>query len=178
MICCVTGHRPKGFPFPHGTDCFESEEYLILLEAQITELINSGYTRFISGMAEGADMDFAEIILDLRVDYTFISLEAVLPYPFVMPKNPTNVHFDKQEIIAQSNAVIVVSPCYFRGCLQKRNRYMVDKSDLVLAIWNGERKGGTWDTIKYARKEGKEIRYIMLSELEFLQNNVDKKAKK
>ena len=42
---------------------------------------------------------------------------------------------------------------------------MVDKSDLVLAIWNGEKKGGTWDTIKYAQKQGKTVKYIMLSEI-------------
>ena len=36
----------------------------------------------------------------------------------------------------------LVSSGYFTGCEQKRNRYMVDKSDLVFAVWNGEEKGG------------------------------------
>lgn len=49
--------------------------------------------------------------------------------------------------------------------MQKRNEYMVDKSDLVFAIWNRERLGGTWNTIKYAVKKGKSIRYIMLNEI-------------
>ncbi len=48
--------------------------------------------------------------------------------------------------------------------MQKRNEYMVDKSNLVLAIWNGDKSGGTWNTIKYAMKKGKNIRYIMLNE--------------
>ena len=42
---------------------------------------------------------------------------------------------------------------------------MIDKSDLVIAVWNGEEKGGTWDTIKYARENNKTIRYIMLNEI-------------
>ena len=42
---------------------------------------------------------------------------------------------------------------------------MVDRSDLVLAVWNGKEQGGTWNTIRYARLKGKEIRYIMLNEI-------------
>ena len=45
---------------------------------------------------------------------------------------------------------------------------MVDRSDLVFAIWNGKEEGGTWDTIKYARSKGKEIRYLMLDTLDGL----------
>lgn len=39
--------------------------------------------------------------------------------------------------------------------MQKRNEYMVDKSDLVLVIWNGEMRGEIWNTINYARSKGK-----------------------
>ena len=48
--------------------------------------------------------------------------------------------------------------------MQKRNMYMVDRADLVLAIWNGEEKGGTWNTIRYARKKEKALQYSMLNE--------------
>ena len=37
-----------------------------------------------------------------------------------------------------------------------RNKYMVDNSDLLLAVWNGK-KGGTANTVKYARKKEKEV---------------------
>ena len=50
--------------------------------------------------------------------------------------------------------------------MQLRNQYMVDNSDLVLAIWNGKESGGTWNTIKYARKQGKKIQYLMLNDFE------------
>lgn len=39
----------------------------------------------------------------------------------------------------------------------KRNRYMVDKSDIVIAVFNGIEKGGTWYTIKYAKKKKIEL---------------------
>ena len=41
--------------------------------------------------------------------------------------------------------------------MQKRNEYMVDKSDLVIAFWNGEESGGTWNTINYAERKGKQL---------------------
>ena len=41
-----------------------------------------------------------------------------------------------------------------------RNDYMVDHSDLVLAIWNGEQSGGTWHTIQYAKTKGKQVDII------------------
>ena len=37
---------------------------------------------------------------------------------------------------------------------------MVDAADIVLAVWDGKEWGGTWNTIKYAKDKGKEIRYF------------------
>ena len=49
--------------------------------------------------------------------------------------------------------------------MQKRNEYMVDNSEKVYAFWNGEEKGGTWNTIQYARSKGKEIEIIDLRKI-------------
>ncbi len=42
---------------------------------------------------------------------------------------------------------------------------MVDNSDLVLAFWNGENKGGTHNTICYAKKTNKQIEITNLKTL-------------
>ena len=44
----------------------------------------------------------------------------------------------------------------------KRNRYMVDKSQMVIAVFNGEEKGGTWYTIKYAKNKNVQTEIIDL----------------
>lgn len=36
-----------------------------------------------------------------------------------------------------------------KGIYMLRNRKIVDASDQMLVYWNGERKGGTWNTIRY-----------------------------
>ena len=38
--------------------------------------------------------------------------------------------------------------------MQKRNEYMVDNSDYVIAVWNGK-PSGTGNTVKYAKKKNK-----------------------
>ncbi len=45
---------------------------------------------------------------------------------------------------------------YGRSAPIKRNYEMVDMSDAVLVVWDGESKG-TESTVKYANKIGKQI---------------------
>ena len=45
---------------------------------------------------------------------------------------------------------------YTSDCMDKRNRYMVDHADYILAVWNGC-PSGTGNTVRYAHKKGKTI---------------------
>ena len=163
MICCVTGHRPSGFPF--SPDDGESRlEYKKRLYDDVQGLMEQGYRHFITGMADGVDVDFAIAVLYFKNKFAGVTLEAALPYPrtaYQTNADPMNV---KENILSKCDRISVVSDVYYEGCMQKRNCYMVDKSDLVLAVWNGTQKGGTWNTIRYARQVRKPIRYIMLEE--------------
>jgi len=38
-----------------------------------------------------------------------------------------------------------------------RNRFLVEHADLLLAVYNGEQRGGTAATMRYAQKMGREI---------------------
>lgn len=44
--------------------------------------------------------------------------------------------------------------------LALKQRIPLAAADIVLAVWDGKEWGGTWNTIKYARDKGKEIRYF------------------
>lgn len=41
-----------------------------------------------------------------------------------------------------------------------RNQYMVDNSTKILACYNGDQFGGTYQCINYAKSKNKEIIYI------------------
>lgn len=163
--CCCTGHRPNGFPFRYGTDKKEHSAYLQALfqktELAITEY---GVTDFISGMALGVDMDFAEIVLKLRKKYP-VALECAIPCPDQTLKWKLKDKIHYHAILRHADKITLVSESYTPECMLKRNRYMVDNSDLVIAVFNGIEKGGTWYTIRYARQNRVPVLLIDLNNL-------------
>ena len=43
--------------------------------------------------------------------------------------------------------------------MNDRNNYMVEQSDVVIAVWNGK-PSGTGNTVKMAKNAGKKIRIV------------------
>ena len=161
-ICCVTGNRPQKFPWKYG-EGKEHKKYLIEMTRQVNELIVSGYTYFISGSAIGVDMDFAEAVLQAKKQHKDIVLEIAVPCRNQDLKWSRDDKRRYAEILKSADIVNILSENYTAICMQKRNEYMVNKSDLVLAFWNGEESGGTWNTICYAERSGKQILINKLS---------------
>ena len=50
-----------------------------------------------------------------------------------------------------------VRQAYSRDCMMKRNRYLVDHSSILLAVYNGTRRSGTGATVRYAQQLNREI---------------------
>lgn len=156
-ICCITGHRPQNFPFDYeNKESTQYKKYIACMYEKVFALAKEGYELFISGMADGADTDFFDAVMAAQTRLASLGktadFEAAFPYP-----NKKSEIFRKEY---PGFALSVISDKYDKGCFQKRNRYMVDKSDLVLAFWSGKTSGGTWNTLKYARASGKKIEYL------------------
>lgn len=145
--CCITGHRKL--------DPSKIEPTKEALKNAIMKAIEDGYTHFISGFADGVDLYFAAIIVELKEEYN-LSLEAALPYRNRI--NCKNAEFKR--LLSQCNAVGVHSETSNRSCYLNRNRFMVNASDLVIAVYDGREKGGTAFTLKYAHVMGKELKVI------------------
>lgn len=144
-ICCVTGHRD----IPEE----KMDRIQKLLRQEILAAIEDGYTHFISGFATGADLLFAVIIAELKEIYP-ITLEAAIPYPGRM-KTPDETF---QRLIRCCDTVKIHSDSYFKGCYMRRNRYLVDQSQRVIAVYDGRPTGGTAATVRYAK--GKDVRVV------------------
>lgn len=151
--CCFTGHR-----YEDKTEI--EDEIKPLLKEAINNAINSGYTEFITGMALGTDVWAAEIVLDKKKSNKEIKLLCALPHLDFERKRKDNDKERYNEILKNADETIVVNAHYFRGCYQKRNVWMVDRSSLVIAVFNGE-KGGTKNTIDYASRKNRRINNVL-----------------
>ncbi len=164
-ICCCTGHRPQKFPFEYGGKNKEFSTYLAELKNKVENaIIEHGVTYFISGMALGADLDFAEIVLKLRKKYS-LKLECAIPCPDQTLKWEKKEIARYNRILQKADSVTLVSERYTSECMLKRNRYMVDKGDLVIAVFNGIEKGGTWYTMQYAQRKNVPILIVNLKNI-------------
>lgn len=143
--CCVTGHRD----IPEQ----KKEDITQLLKQEILEAITDGYTHFISGFATGTDLMFADMVVQLKAVYPIV-LEAAIPYSGRM-KTPDKTF---QRLIRCCDTVKIHSDCYFEGCYARRNCYMVDQSQRIIAVYDGRTTGGTAATLRYAA--GKEVRIV------------------
>ncbi|MEG1028070.1 MAG: hypothetical protein RSE07_05215, partial [Oscillospiraceae bacterium] len=61
-----------------------------------------------------------------------------------------------ENVLKNSNDIVVLSKEYNKNCLWYRNKYMVDNSTLVIAYFDGK-SGGTAQTIDYAKRCGVKI---------------------
>ena len=77
--CACTGHRPKKFPWGYDETDSRCVALKKALTEQIIKLADSGYTDFLSGMAEGADTWAALAVLDLKKENPALKLHCVLP---------------------------------------------------------------------------------------------------
>ncbi|MCL1696332.1 SLOG family protein [Lysinibacillus sp. BPa_S21] len=152
---CFTGHRPNKL---NGYNPKDNSELLFKLRDIIVDHIeNKEVYTLISGMALGIDMWSARIVLKLKEKYPHIKLVCAVPCDKQYSKwFQTNID-EWHDIIEKADDVVYVSKePYTSWCMQKRNEYMVDNSDYVIAIWDGT-KGGTGNCVKYAQSKNKPI---------------------
>lgn len=156
---CFTGKRPQSMPWGFQEDAPEWGKLKRRLEEETCKAISLGYLNFISGMALGIDLYAAEFILHLKRRLPGLSLEAAIPCRGQTAKWTQKDRLRYEELLKRCDKVTYVGQSYTPYCMQRRNQYMVDRSDLVIAVYNGT-GGGTANTIRYARQQGKRISLI------------------
>ena len=152
-ICCFTGHRPSKLPW--GTR--EEDPRCLGLKRRLGQAVREAYRRgcrhFISGMALGCDFYFCEAVLDLRRQHPEVTLEAAVPCPEQAERWTAAEQARYQGLLWSCNIRTLIAKEYSSTCMHQRNRYMVDRSGLLIAAYDGS-AGGTRYTMDYAARQG------------------------
>ncbi len=150
---CFTGHRiiepeKRGSLFAQLID-------------EIKSLLEAGYRYFGAGGALGFDTLAAQAVLKLREEYPQIRLILVLPCKEQTRGWPAADVDIYNEILHQADKVVYTAEHYYRGCMFKRNRHLVDNSSICICYLTTDH-GGTAYTVQYAQSQ--QLRIINLAD--------------
>ena len=142
--CCVTGHRD----LPQN----EINKIKAALEHEID-----------AAVADGVDQYFAELVLERKQTNPALELIAVIPYRKRL--DSLNKKTRTRELLEACADVVVIQEKYLPSVYSHRNRYMVEHSDRVIAVYDGRETGGTAKTIRFTHRMKKELREIPVGEI-------------
>lgn len=152
ITAAFTGHR---------TYAGEADE---ALRESVLCLYERGLRRFLVGMAWGFDLAAGEAVLALKEQFGDVELVAVVPFADFRNLFHDEILVLYDKVMASADECVVVSEQGSPHSYMRRNDYLVDNSSLVVAWWNGHRKGGTAYTVKRALKKGREVVNLLLPE--------------
>lgn len=163
MIISITGHRPNGLPKEYGYNLNNEAQTKLkeYIEATIEECYkyatpNEELT-LVTGMALGVDTVFWEVAAKLRKSNKNIKIEAAVPFVGQEKKWTHESQKQYKQMLSESDKVTTVSEGGFATYkMMARNRYMVNKSDIVIAVICKE-TGGTAQCVKYAKEHNKVV---------------------
>jgi len=159
--CSFTGHRSAKLPWRYD----ESDPRCADLKQRIYDTAEAvyfaGFHHFICGMAEGCDLYFCQAVLKLRAEHPDVTLEAAVPFEAQADKWPRAEQERYRRLLIECDRVTLLQEEYSPGCMMKRNRYMVDHSQLIIACYDGQ-TGGTLNTLRYALEKNVQILHLSI----------------
>lgn len=135
---CFTGHRE----LPADSSLKADVRQAVLM------CLAHGGTTFRTGGARGFDALVGEVLFALKTEGHPLRWELWLPYPRSLTE--AEEHADE---------VVSVSGRYHPGCMQKRDRALVDGCALCLAYLTKD-TGGSAYTVAYAKKQGLQVIFL------------------
>ena len=157
----VTGHRdladPDALRAPIREAVRRLKEIVPVSPEDIVPVV-------ISALAEGADRLVAEVVLRAQED---ARLEVALPLPAGDYIGDFKTEDSKQEfccLLDQASDIWQTPDAPTRDeAYERAGRYIVDRADAVIAVWDGERprgQGGTAEIVGYAGEQGVPLAWV------------------
>ena len=147
-ICSFTGHRTI---YPRHAASLPTQ-----IDALLERVIADGFCEFRTGGAIGFDTLVALKVLEKREKYPNIRLCLYLPCHGQERGWSENLKEAYTYVLERADSVHYSCDSYVTGCMQKRNREMIDGASLCIAYCGSDR-GGSAYTVGLARKNGIEV---------------------
>ncbi len=141
ITCAVTGHREISLDLDYEK-----------LKKDLLNINKKGYSVFLVGMATGFDLLCFKALLDCKKENENIKICAVIPclnqekYYSLQERKEYYEFLEKVDYIAKEEKE------YYRGCMLKRNDYMLENCSLLYAYYRETGRGGTLYTVNGAKK--------------------------
>ncbi len=148
MRTAFTGHRPD--KLSEYSDCENINGTLAMFAIDVIERLDLKPSAIISGMALGWDIAVARAALRLE-----IPLIAAVPFKGQESKWPWKAQVQYHAILKFASEVVIVSEGGYEAWkMKRRNRWIVDNSERLVALWDGS-DGGTAHCVEYANQVGR-----------------------
>lgn len=163
--CTMIGPIPENFPWDYlNRECDEQQEYLESMACNLYYLIhNQNISHFIAGSNLGFDLDFAEMLIQIRDNYDEnIFVELVLPCKIHYSQWNSEDQKRILKIIQYADKLTYLSDTYQYNYTLSTYKFLIDNSDKIFIYFNKYKKGGIYHTIKYTKSTNKELTIINL----------------
>ena len=163
MTCAFTGPRPQSLPFLHSNGSPAYDSLVKRLQKEINVLCEQGVREYYCGMAIDSDLLCGEIVVCSRARYPDIQLHAAIPFRGQAAGWGSVDVRRYQSLLAQCDTAVCLHEDYQNEYYLERNRYMVDRADILLAVCAPDcipARLGTGATVRYAQAKGRRIVFI------------------
>ena len=158
---CAIGHGPQRLPWGYCPP----EQVIDRMANWMIKMFNKhGKLHIISTMSAGIGMIWADATVRARARTPngSITFEASVPYDNQASRWPEAVIAKYNSFLLAADKITEESKgiAYNAWLVHKNNTHMVDRSDYVVAFWDGNKKGKTHYCMCYARNKKKHIQIV------------------
>ena len=170
-----TGHRPPRLGVAYDDETSVTIQkikswMLFMLHDLVSKVPKGTAVTCYTGGALGTDTWAAEVVQEYResplLPSQVVTFQHTLVLPFAgmekrWPLKKTRENF-KRIYEAADEALELYEEYKGPSIYIERDRYMVNHCNALLAVWDGQQKGGTWKTVDYARTFRPEVNIFRL----------------
>lgn len=155
MNVAFTGHRPNKFNNDYELVSGKIQKIKARIVEILTELQKEDDVTGVVGMALGIDTLAAITCVGMKIPFI-----AAVPCKSQDSKWPERSRMIYKQLLLKAQQIVLVTDSFYNySVMQKRNEWMVDNSEVLIAVWDGS-KGGTGNCVQYAKSKNKRIIYI------------------